>query len=230
MPASVSSAKTNKTNKRKPGRPKLTGNPQIDDPRTRLLKVAVQIFSQYGYDAVSTGDVARAADLSQPMVHYHFGSKEQLWKAAMTFLMRDLGRRFPNDSADLKDLDAVSRLKVITRRFILMSAHDSTLSKIIVHESLADGERLRWLAQSFVKQGFIDFDQAIAEGKSSGQVKGIPTYVVTNAIVSASSFTFCFKALVKLSYEVDISKEERIQEMADGIMEILFNGLLNNEA
>lgn len=174
--------------------------------------------------------MARAADLSQPMVHYHFGSKELLWKAAMTELMRDLGRRYPNNAVELKDLDAISRLKVVTRRFIMMSARDSTLSKVIMHESLAASDRLRWLVDSYVRQGFNDFDVAIDAGKAIGKVKDIPTYVITNAIVSASSFTFCFKALVSQTYDVDISQEDRIHEMADGIIEILFNGLLANDA
>lgn len=117
----VGSATARQT-RRKPGRPKSGATIAGEDPRTRLLRFATQIFSQYGYDAVSTGDVARAADLSQPMVHYHFGSKELLWKAAMTELMRDLGRRYPNNAVELKDLDAISRLKVVTRRFIMMSA------------------------------------------------------------------------------------------------------------
>ena len=215
-----------KSRKRKPGRPKARANAERDEARLRLLCHAIQIFSQYGFDAVSTGDVARAADLSQPMVHYHFGSKEQLWKDAMAHLMQDLGHRFPSSSGDLKDLDPVSRLKVITRRFILMSAQDSTLSKVIVHESLADSDRLTWLVDAYVKQGFGEFDEAIAEGIALGQIKDIPIYLMTNTIVTASSFTFCFKALVRESYDVDISGTERIEEMSDGIMEILFNGLI----
>lgn len=214
--------------KRGPGRPRNSGREGQDDPRSRLLAVAVKVFSQHGYDAVSTGDVAREAGLSQPMVHYHFGSKEQLWRAAMHHLMREIGQRYPTNAADLKDLDPVSRLKVITRRFISRSAQDPTLTMIITHESLANTDRLQWLVETYVRAGFQEFDEALTEGMEAGVIKEIPLHVLANTIVSASSFTFCLNALVKACYGVDLSEPDRIQEMSDGLTEILFHGLIRD--
>ncbi len=120
-----------KKQKRRPGRPAIENSSTREESRRQLERIALRIFAEHGYDAVSTGDVARAANLSQPMIHYHFGSKEKLWEAAMIRLFHDLGDRFPLESAMIKDLGPVDKLKVITRRFIHMSASDPTLAKII---------------------------------------------------------------------------------------------------
>ncbi|MCB1395279.1 MAG: TetR/AcrR family transcriptional regulator [Rhodobacter sp.] len=229
MPNQETSAKRKKTGKpqRRPGRPRASDSSLQEDPRSRLEKVAIQVFSQHGYDAVSTGEVARAAGLSQPLVHYHFGSKEQLWKAAMTLLMRDLGARFPVNMGELKDLGPVERLKVITRRFITMSSSDPTLARIMMHESLARSDRLSWLVEHFLKRAYAEFDEAIRAGIDQGLIRDIPLYAVANIIVNASSFIFACDALIDQIYGVDVTGPDRVDELSDAIMDILFRGLLS---
>ena len=210
--------------KRKPGRPRADRR-LAEDPREKLIRVAIPIFARHGFEAVSTGDIARAAGFSQPMVHYHFKSKERIWRAAMDALMRDLGRRFPNRRDELKDLGPIPRLQVMTRRFILMSAADPTLSRVIVHESLSQSDRLAWLVRRYIRRAFTEFDAAIQEGIASGEIKPLPVYALANTIISASSLTFCLGAMVKQVHGVDLKRQERIDEVADTIVGVLFEGL-----
>jgi TetR/AcrR family transcriptional regulator len=208
------------------GRPKSSNVVQDVAPRDRLIAAAIPLFALHGYEAVSTGQIAAAADLSQPMVHYHFKSKDRIWYAAIETLMHDLSQRFPNRRDELKDLDPVARLKVLTRRFILMSASDNTLSRIILHESLVQSDRLEWLVKHFVARGFRDFDAAIRQGVEAGQIKQLPAYAVSNTIITASSFTFCLVGMIKLVYDKNITDPATIQEMTDSIVEILFHGIV----
>lgn len=208
------------------GRPKTTALAQDVSPRERLIAAAIPLFATNGYETVSTGQIATAADLSQPMVHYHFKSKDRIWYEAMETLMDDLAKRFPNRREELKDLDPVARLKVLTRRFILMSASDTTLSRIILHESLVQSERLAWLVERYVGRGFEDFDEAIREGVDANQIKPLPIYAVSNTIITASSFTFCLAGMIRMVYDKNITDPVHIQEMADCIVEILFHGIV----
>src|SRR4029453_3419091 len=108
--------------------------PVADVPSDRLLQSAVALFAQHGFDAVSTGAVATAAGLTQSMVHYHFGTKEKLWKAAVEYLMHVRGNMFSLNMEDLRDVDDLSRLKVMLRRFISANASDPDLTRILIHE------------------------------------------------------------------------------------------------
>lgn len=193
--------------------------------RERLLSVALKIFAEHGYDGVSTNDIARAADLSQSMVHYHFGSKENLWKESIRYLMRSLGVRFPLAGTDLADLDALSRLKVITRRFITMSAHDPTLSQIIVHEGTVQSAPLKWLVDTYVRRGFSEFDAALEEAIAQGLVKPMPVADMANAIVSVCAFTFSLKPLVAEVYGLDLNDPALIDRMGDTLIEMIFKGI-----
>jgi AcrR family transcriptional regulator len=55
----------------------------LDDPRgtaARILDAAEEVFAQQGYGAASTREIARRARVPFGAVHYHWGSKQQLWE------------------------------------------------------------------------------------------------------------------------------------------------------
>lgn len=195
------------------------------DPRELLLKIACDLFAQRGYDAVSTGDIAKAANLTQSMVHYYFGSKENIWEAAIENMMRDFGKRFPLDVKELQDLDPLSRLKILTRRFIRMSAGDPNFSRIIIHENLSHSGRLAWLVDRFVARAFGEFDRLIGEGIEAGQIKDLPLFAASNTIISASAFTFCLGPMLQQVHGVDIRDPKVFEILADSIIEIIFSGI-----
>src|ERR1041384_6726588 len=87
------------------------GKPPTGTARQRILLIASTKFAQHGFEAVSTGEIARAADMSQAIIHYHFGTKEELWRESITFMMADLDQRFPLHMSELRDLDPLMRLK-----------------------------------------------------------------------------------------------------------------------
>jgi len=44
-----------------------------------LLKAAVQLFSQQGFDGTTTAQIAAAAKVSEPVIYYHFKNKDDLF-------------------------------------------------------------------------------------------------------------------------------------------------------
>lgn len=49
--------------------------------REQLLAAAVRLFAQKGYAATTVRDILRAARVTAPVLYYHFGSKEGLFRA-----------------------------------------------------------------------------------------------------------------------------------------------------
>lgn len=211
---------------KRPGRPSRSENQSNkDSSRDRLLQTAIRIFALHGYRAVSTSQIAKESGMAQSMVHYHFRTKERLWKSAIDHLMHDLGTRFPIARNELKDLDPVSKLKVIFRRFINMSARDVSLARIVAHEGMEPSARLRWFVKNYLAQGFDDFDKIILEGIQGGYIKDLPVYAITHSFIAAASYTFCLAPLVTESHGVDLKKEDVIEELSDTIMEMTLGGI-----
>jgi AcrR family transcriptional regulator len=60
-----------------------------EQARRAILDAALQQFSAYGYRRASMEDLARAAGLSRPSLYFHFGSKEELFRALVQRLQDD---------------------------------------------------------------------------------------------------------------------------------------------
>src|SRR5439155_5649321 len=58
-----------------------------EDPRgtpARILDAAEDVFAAEGYAGASMRDIARRAEVPFGALHYHWGSKKQLWEAVFT--------------------------------------------------------------------------------------------------------------------------------------------------
>ncbi len=53
------------------------------DTKEQILNVAEQLFAENGFAGTSLRSVIREADVNLSAVHYHFGSKEELFRAAI---------------------------------------------------------------------------------------------------------------------------------------------------
>jgi len=61
------------------------------DTRTRILGEAIDAFGNRGFDAVSLDDLAEQIGVRKQTILYHFGSKKELFEAAIDSAVGDLG-------------------------------------------------------------------------------------------------------------------------------------------
>lgn len=78
---------------RRPGR-----RPGPSDTRARILAEAREAFGERGYDGATIRAIAAGAEVDPALVHHYFGSKQQLFVAAMEFPV-DLSAAIPRLAA-----------------------------------------------------------------------------------------------------------------------------------
>jgi AcrR family transcriptional regulator len=75
--------------------------------RQHVLEAALLTFARYGYRKASMEDVARAAGISRPGLYFHFASKQDLFRAAVTHALDGdvaaAGRCLADTSCPLRD-------------------------------------------------------------------------------------------------------------------------------
>ncbi|MBP5937782.1 TetR/AcrR family transcriptional regulator [Streptomyces sp. LBUM 1476] len=67
---------------RRRGRPRLT-EAATGETREKILAVAREEFSERGYEKTSVRGIAKAAGVDSALVHHYFGTKEQMFGAAV---------------------------------------------------------------------------------------------------------------------------------------------------
>jgi AcrR family transcriptional regulator len=129
------------TGRRRPGRP--AGN---SDTRERILASARELFAQNGIDRTSIRAVAAGAGVDAALVHHYFGTKQQLFAAAihlpidpMTVLVpmretpvEELGLRLPSVLLPIWDSELGTGL-IATMRSLLGGA-DVNLARSFLQE------------------------------------------------------------------------------------------------
>ncbi|KDF01974.1 TetR family transcriptional regulator [Mycolicibacterium aromaticivorans JS19b1 = JCM 16368] len=126
---------------KRPGRP-----PGTSDTRERILANARELFARNGIDKTSIRSIAAAAGVDSALVHHYFGTKEQLFAAAINIPidpmavlapLRDtpvdeLGRVLPSILLPLWDSEMGNGL-IATMRSLLAGA-DVTLVRSFFQE------------------------------------------------------------------------------------------------
>ncbi|AVH57280.1 MULTISPECIES: TetR/AcrR family transcriptional regulator [Streptomyces] len=74
---------TNAAAPRRRGRPSRTQTEAGPATRDRILEAAREEFSERGYDKTSVRGIAKAAGVDSALVHHYFGTKEQVFEAAV---------------------------------------------------------------------------------------------------------------------------------------------------
>jgi AcrR family transcriptional regulator len=85
--------------------PDVKGRMSSDERREQIIEAAIAVFGAKGYVGTTTDDVARAASVSQPYVVRLFGTKENLFLAALGSALDRLLAAFRSapDVADLHE-------------------------------------------------------------------------------------------------------------------------------
>jgi AcrR family transcriptional regulator len=60
--------------------------------RSKIVKAAVRIFAEHGYDGASIRHIVAKADVNQAAINYHFGGKEGLYRAVLACALEALLR------------------------------------------------------------------------------------------------------------------------------------------
>src|SRR5579864_1940630 len=96
--------------------------PSADATRDRILAAAADLFSERSFDGATTRDIAARAGVTQPLLSYHFNSKEALWRAAVDSLFAVLDQTLTERAIGLRGVDDITSAKLLVREFITFSA------------------------------------------------------------------------------------------------------------
>lgn len=198
--------------------------------RDRIVGAALDVFAHRGFDGATTAEVARRAGVTQPLVHYHFDTKDELWRAAVSSVLDQLGTYFGGWTNELADLEPVAQLKVLVRRLVYFSAAYPQFGRILSYEGAQGGDRLEWLLEQEAGGQLRFFRDALQRGTEEGWIKQLPIDHVATCLGAAAAYAFIVKDSMQAIYGIDVSDPAVVETHADTVIELFFHGLVPAEA
>ena len=105
-----------------------------------IVATAERVFAQAGFNGASMADLAKAADLPKPNLHYYFGNKEGLYRAVLDNILSIWIAATDNIKPDNDPGEALSEY---VRSKIAMSKNRPYASKVFANEILHGATQLR---------------------------------------------------------------------------------------
>lgn len=196
-----------------------TRSQQRDDTRNRIIEAAVRTFSEKGFRAASTREIAAGAGANQGLITYHFRSKHELWKAAAERIFGLLRAGFdpPGGGADAGD--ARTRARGAIRQYVRFAAAHPELFRLMVEEGKRPDARMRWLVDTHLKPLYAGFARLVALYNPGFDRALLPHAYY--ALAGAGSMIFALKPECRRLTGLDPADERAVKAHADFIARLL---------
>jgi AcrR family transcriptional regulator len=121
------------------------------DTRERILEAALEAFAENGFDGSKTRDIAARARVTLGLVQYYYGSKLDLWKAAVDHAFGEMAAGLEALVAGPEPADERERLARLIRAHVTFVSRHPEFARMMHEEGKRRGPRMRWLVDRHVK-------------------------------------------------------------------------------
>lgn len=137
-----------------------------------LLDLALDAFADGGYEGTSVRELCRRLQVSHNLVHERYGSKEQLWYAAIDHGFRQLASELATAAIGVEG-DDLDRLRAILVRYVEVTVRRPALIRIINTEAARPGGRLDHVYEQYIRPAHEVADAVLRSLERDGRVRRI---------------------------------------------------------
>jgi TetR/AcrR family transcriptional regulator len=195
--------------------------PSADPTRDRIVAAAADLFSARSFEGATTRQIAAAAGVAQPLLNYHFRSKDALWQAAVDALFTELNERMEARFEGLRGVDPVTRARLQVHEFVTFSGRNPQLHRIILQESTLDGPRMDYLV-THVRPLYDATVALFDELATAGAVPPIPAPHLYYILTGAGPTMFVLGPECRRLTGLDPASDDVIEAHADAVCRLLF--------
>lgn len=202
------------------------GRPAADesrDVRGQLLLAARDLFTRHGFDAVSTRQLAAAADTTPAMIHYYFQDKHGLYRALLEEVI-------PPVLAGLESRDgkAGSPLSVadFMQAYLGMFGANPWLPPLVFREMQEGGDDFqRHFVERFASRARQLLGSALESDRRAGRVRErLDTKLALVSVMSLCVFPFLARPMLEKVLDVSVSRDF-VPQWAAYASELFYRGV-----
>lgn len=184
--------------------------------RRRILRAALGVFAEFGFAGASTREIARRAGVHQPALAYHFGNKEELWKAAAGTLFTEMIEDLRAGIAAAGDPE--DRLRTLIHRYVGFVAANPEWYPFVIHEALQTSDRNTWLVENcYQPMSRLVYEGLTAQCWPEGESLDMARTISMMAILSGATSLFVQRAHIQRLTGIDTLSPDFVEQHAEAV-------------
>ena len=185
--------------------------------KSRIVVAAIEAFANDGYEGASTRQIATLARENQGLITYHFGTKENLWKAALDSLFGSFRDELNLRAEVLADADPSTRMRLLIYFLVRYAALHPEQMRLMVQEGKADSPRTKWLVDRHVGPLYEFFSGVVSDAQAAGVIPEAPSVHLFYALIGATSLIFTHAPECKRLTGRDPLEEKMVEAHAETV-------------
>jgi AcrR family transcriptional regulator len=197
-----------------------------DGTRDRILAVALQEFARHGLSGARIDAIAAESGLNKGMIYYHFGSKEDLYVAALAESYRRF--RQVERSFHIESLPPVPALRsLVGATFDFHAAHPEFI-RMVMSENIHHGEYIRKIPElRAINRSAIDLlerlcQRGIAEGVFREDLDPVDLHMSISAL---SFYNVSNRHTFSFIYDRDLGAAEVHAARRASVVDMILRGV-----
>lgn len=193
---------------------------QGEETRARILQSALKHFSDNGYAGASVRDISADAGVTHAVIRLHFETKENLWKAAVDHLFAYQEAAVTSFKTAPDDLTVESFVDLI-RDYVRYCAGHPDNMRIMIHETIRDSDRLRWVVEKHLSPIHKDLRRLFERAVSLRILPAEQMESLMYIFISSSQMIFALRSEAGLIHGVDVLDPAFVERHADAMAALL---------
>lgn len=186
--------------------------------REKMIAVAIPLFSEFGYDAISIKNIESAANLKRGSLLYHFQSKPEFWKASADSLFNLIKEQRHIRMTVLRDVAPLEGIAMLIRFNIRMAAQYPEIGRFIAQEARTKSWRLKYIVDTHIKHGCESLKKYLSETLDLDDTQFIHWYYI---MFSAAGTIYTYAPECELLFDLDCQQEHIIEAHTKLLVEML---------
>ena len=202
-----------------------------DERRSQILLIAIKLFSQKGFSASTTKEIARLAGISEAMVFRHFATKSELYHAILDYKACEGGTKNPPWTNPvlkraIEDKDDYAVFYNFALGALLHHKEDVDFMRLLFYAALDEHELSQMFFDQFVSRIYDFIGSYIRQRQADGAIREVEPRVVVRAFLGM----LIHHSLNNILWDkkrrlLDVTDEEA----AKNFTEILLKGVLKEK-
>jgi len=114
-----------------------------------ILDAAVTLFARLGFEGASFSEITELCGAKRPLILYHYGTKEELWRLAVESVSRRFDEEMKARLVLDEDAPDEAKMRASMGAFIDTLIAVPEFGQILLREGTTPGPRLDWIARNF---------------------------------------------------------------------------------